>query len=66
MHGQMSFNCDHGSRAIGFSSISTTDGRSRRPQSLPKLHAWAIQTANIKIAIDNLSLLSLLLLLLLL
>ena len=46
---QMSFICDKGSRTVSFSSISTTDGRSRRPHSLLKLHAWAIQTANIKL-----------------
>ena len=38
MQGQMSFICDYGSRTVSFSSISTTEGRSRRPQLLP----WTI------------------------
>ena len=45
----MSFVCDYGSRTVSFSSISKTDGRPCRPQSLLKLHAWAIQTANIEL-----------------
>ena len=34
----MSFNCDYGSRAVSFSSITTTAGWSRKPQPLLKLH----------------------------
>ena len=49
----MSFICNYGSRTVNFSWISTTDGRPCRPQSLVKLHAWAIKTANIKIATNN-------------
>ena len=44
----MSFSCNCGSRAVILSLISTTDGRSRRPQSLLKLHASAISSVNIK------------------
>ena len=34
----MNFNCDYGSRAVSFSSITTTAGWSRKPQPLLKLH----------------------------
>ena len=32
MQGLMHFNYDYGSRAVSFSSITTTDGWSRKPQ----------------------------------
>ena len=38
MQGLMNFNHDYGSRAVSFSSITTTDGWSRKPQPLLKLH----------------------------
>ena len=38
MQGLMNFNCDYGSRAVSFSSITTTAGWSRKPQPLLKLH----------------------------
>ena len=38
MQGLMNFNCDNGPRAVSFSSITTTDGWSRKPQPLLKLH----------------------------
>ena len=46
MPGPMNFNCDYGSRVVSFSSITTTDSWSRKPQSLPKIHTWAIQSTN--------------------
>ena len=38
MQGLMNFNCDYASRAVNFSSITTTVGWSRKPQPLLKLH----------------------------